>query len=153
MKYDAATVPVDGAQVAVAVPYVADARARLDDFARQAAKADKSKKKKKVRRKSAKSTAPPPPPVAYNYGYAPPPGVPEYGRDDYAARIERQRYDRDDDYAYGPRGERLRVAQDRGVGPDGCTLAESPIHMPDGRTQMRFVRVCMDDSGRYQVVD
>jgi hypothetical protein len=99
------------------------------------------------------SAAPPPPPVAYNYGYAPPPGVPEYGRDDYAARIERQRYDRDDDYAYGPRGERLRVAQDRGVGPDGCTLAESPIHMPDGRTQMRFVRVCMDDSGRYQVVD
>jgi len=93
---------------------------------------------------------PPPPPVAYNNGYAPPPGVHEYGRDDYAARIERQRFD--DDYAYGPRGERLRVVEER-RGPDGCTLAESPIHMPDGRTQMRFVRVCMDDSGRYQVVD
>lgn len=95
---------------------------------------------------------PPPPPVAYNYGYAPPPGVPEYGRDDYAARIERNRYDRDDDYAYGRGGERLRVVEER-RGADGCTLAESPIHMPDGRTQMRFVRVCMDDSGRYQVVD
>ena len=25
--------------------------------------------------------------------------------------------------------------------------------MPDGRVQKRFVRVCMDNSGRYQVVD
>ena len=89
---------------------------------------------------------PPPPPVAY---VAPR----EYGRDDYAARIDSNRYDRDDNYAYGPRGERYAVAQDRSVGPDGCTLAESPIHMPDGRIQKRFVRVCMDDSGRYQVVD
>ncbi len=62
VKYDAATVPVDGAQVAVAVPYVAEARAKLDEFARAAAK--KNKKKKKVKRKSARSTAPPPPPVA-----------------------------------------------------------------------------------------
>ena len=89
-----------------------------------------------------------PPPVAYNNGYAP-----EYGRDDYSARIERNRYDRDDDYAYGRGGERFRVVEERRVGADGCTLAESPIHMPDGRTQKRFVRVCMDDSGRYQVVD
>jgi len=96
---------------------------------------------------------PPPPPAAYNDGYASPPGVHEYGRDDYADRIERQRYDRDDDYAYGPRGERFRVVEEHGVGADGCTLAESPIHMPDGRTQMRFVRVCQDDRGRYQVVD
>ncbi len=100
----------------------------------------------------------PPPPQADNayrgygsgYGYAPPPGVHEYGRDDYAERIERDRYD---GYAYGRRGERLRVAEDRPVGRDGCTLAESPIHMPDGRVQMRFVRVCMDSQGRYQVVD
>lgn len=34
-----------------------------------------------------------------------------------------------------------------------CTLAESPIYMPDGRTQKRFVRVCRDASGRYAVVD
>jgi hypothetical protein len=38
-------------------------------------------------------------------------------------------------------------------GADGCTLAESPIYLPDGRTQKRFVRVCQDASGRYQVVD
>lgn len=61
------------------------------------------------------------------------------------------RYDRDA-WAYGRGGERYRIAE-RDAGPDGCTLAESPIHMPDGRTQMRFVRVCMDPSGRYQVVD
>jgi hypothetical protein len=35
---------------------------------------------------------------------------------------------------------------------DRCTLAESPIYMPDGRIQKRFVRVCPDDRGRYQVV-
>ncbi len=60
-KYDAATVPVDGAQVAVAVPYVAEARARLDAFARAAAKVTKKRGKKK-KRTSAKT--PPPPPVA-----------------------------------------------------------------------------------------
>lgn len=58
-KYDAATVTVDGAQVAVAVPQVAEARGRLDEFARAAAK---KMKKKRTKRKSAK--VPPPPPVA-----------------------------------------------------------------------------------------
>ncbi|MFN3522323.1 MAG: glycine zipper 2TM domain-containing protein [Phenylobacterium sp.] len=38
-------------------------------------------------------------------------------------------------------------------GADGCTLAESPIYLPDGRVQKRFVRVCQDGGGRYQVVD
>jgi hypothetical protein len=96
-------------------------------------------------------TAPPPPPVAYNNRYAAP--LPEYGRDDYAERIERNRYDRDGGYAYGPNGESFRVVEERRVGADGCTLAESPIHMPDGRTQMRYVRVCQDGQGRYHVVD
>jgi len=99
---------------------------------------------------------PPPPPAAYSdrYGYAPPPEVHEYGRDDYAARIERGRFDNDyEGYARGPRGERFRVVESNRATADGCTLAESPIHMPDGRTQMRFVRVCPDDNGRYQVVD
>lgn len=59
----------------------------------------------------------------------------------------------DSSYAYGRGGQRYRLAQGGQVGPDGCTLAESPIHMPDGRVQTRFVRVCMDSSGRYQVVD
>jgi hypothetical protein len=35
---------------------------------------------------------------------------------------------------------------------DQCTLAESPIYMPDGSVQKRFVRVCADANGRYQVV-
>jgi hypothetical protein len=73
-----------------------------------------------------------------------------YGGDrpySYGSRYE------DDGYAYGRRGERYRLSSSRPAGADGCTLAESPIHMPDGRTQTRFVRVCMDDSGRYQVVD
>jgi hypothetical protein len=81
---------------------------------------------------------PPPPPSAYNERYAP---SYRYG----------SRYD-DDAYAYGRRGERYHVA-DRPIGADGCTLAESPINMPDGRIQMRFVRVCQDSNGRYQVVD
>ena len=58
-KYDAATVMVDGAQVAVAVPQVAEARGRLDEFARAAAKVQKKKKTKK--RSSAKRTPPPAP--------------------------------------------------------------------------------------------
>jgi hypothetical protein len=81
---------------------------------------------------------PPPPP--------PPPPRAVYDRPVY----DQDRYD-DDDWAYGPRGERFRIAER--PGPDGCTLAESPIYMPDGRIQKRFVRVCMDDTGRYQVVD
>ncbi|WP_304164495.1 glycine zipper 2TM domain-containing protein [Phenylobacterium aquaticum] len=36
---------------------------------------------------------------------------------------------------------------------NGCTLAESPIYLPDGRVQKRFVRVCPDSNGHYQVVD
>ena len=91
---------------------------------------------------------PPPPPQAYyDHDAAPPPPPPPppayYG----------SRYDGDDDqWAYGPRGQRFRIA-DRPVGADGCTLAESPIYLPDGRVQKRFVRVCQDSSGRYQVVD
>jgi len=36
---------------------------------------------------------------------------------------------------------------------DNCSLAESPIYLPDGRVQKRFVRVCRDARGEYQVVD
>ena len=87
--------------------------------------------------------APPPPPQAYNSYYGAPPPPPVY----------EGRYDDDErGWAYGRRGQRLRVAEGR-VGADGCTLAESPIYLPDGRVQKRFVRVCMDSDGRYQVVD
>jgi uncharacterized protein YcfJ len=83
-------------------------------------------------------------PSAAPQTYAPP----TYAYDDRARSDDR---DEDRDYAHGRRGERFRLAQR----PDsqGCTLAESPILMPDGRTQTRFVRVCMDSNGRYQVVD
>jgi hypothetical protein len=85
---------------------------------------------------------PPPPPVSSSY-YGPRDGG-YYSRDDYASY--------EDDYAYGRRGERYRLSGEA-PGSDGCTLAESPIYMPDGRTQTRFVRVCRDSSGRYAVVD
>ena len=87
------------------------------------------------------------------YAYA----QPQYGAGYYADQGSRygSRYDNgysDDAWAYGRRGERYRMAQGN-VGPDGCALAESPIYMPDGRTQTRFVRVCRDSSGRFAVVD
>jgi len=69
-----------------------------------------------------------------------------YDRDRY---VDRSGYD--DDYAYDRRGTRYEVTQSPGA--DGCTLAESPIYLPDGRVQKRFVRVCQDASGNYQVVD
>jgi opacity protein-like surface antigen len=84
---------------------------------------------------------PPPPPVETSY-YGP--RGPQHDRDDYAPAR--------DDYAYDRRGDRYRVTGDAPEA-DGCTLAESPIYMPDGRTQTRFVRVCRDSSGRYAVVD
>ena len=46
-----------------------------------------------------------------------------------------------------------RVVEQPPAATDGCTLAESPIYLPDGRTQKRFVRVCPDANGNYQVVD
>lgn len=76
------------------------------------------------------AAAPPPPP---------PPAAPSY-------------YDRDDAYDGAWREER-RPLSERAPEPDGCTLAESPIYMPDGRTQTRFVRVCRDANGKYAVVD
>lgn len=90
------------------------------------------------------SYAPPPPPRA-DSGY--------YSRDAYAQRGSYRHRWGDDGWAYGDHGDRYRVVVDRAPDPDGCTLAESPIYMPDGRTQMRFVRVCRDSSGRYAVVD
>jgi hypothetical protein len=36
---------------------------------------------------------------------------------------------------------------------DGCRLAESVIRLPDGRSETRYVRTCLDQNGRYRVVD
>jgi hypothetical protein len=95
----------------------------------------------------ANSAAPPPPPPTPTAtgGY--------YERDYYDRQARRDAEPAaDEGFAYGRRGERYRLAQGR---PDaeGCTLAESPIYMPDGRVQTRFVRVCRDSTGRYAVVD
>ncbi|MDP3659674.1 glycine zipper 2TM domain-containing protein [Phenylobacterium sp.] len=78
------------------------------------------------------------------------------------SRYPDRRYDNDNRYGYSARydntyaydryGDRFAVS-DRPVGSDGCTLAESPIYLPDGQVEKRFVRVCQDRSGRYQVVD
>jgi hypothetical protein len=82
----------------------------------------------------------PPPPPAYGAYYAPPPPPPEY----YAPR--------EAVFVYGRHGVRYRVVEER-VGPDGCTVAESPIYFPDGRVERRVVHVCPDYRGRYRVVD
>jgi hypothetical protein len=83
-----------------------------------------------------------PPPPAYAEAPPPPPPPVVYG----------SRFDGPPVFVYGRHGQRFRIA-DRPVGPDGCTLAESPIYMPDGEVQKRFVRVCPDATGRFQVVD
>jgi len=85
---------------------------------------------------------PPPPPAASNGGY--------YERDAYADSAAAQA--REDAWRDDRAADRYRAAE-RAPEPDGCTLAESPIYMPDGRTQTRFVRVCRDANGKYAVVD
>lgn len=92
------------------------------------------------------SAAPPP------ASSAPSGGSRYYDRDAYASGARADAQARDDAWATDRRGDRYRVTE-RAPDPEGCTLAESPIYMPDGRTQTRFVRVCRDASGRYAVVD
>ena len=105
--------------------------------------------------------AAPPPPAAYNQGaysqgaYSSQPYDDRYDRDrqDDQARYEDSRYgDRRGGYSY--QSERSYTVTDSSKADvNGCTLAESPIYLPDGRVQKRFVRVCPDAQGRYQVVD
>lgn len=83
------------------------------------------------------------------YGY----GDGYYGARDYGYRepaydpYARPDHDHDHDYE----GYRRPVSD--GPAVDGCRLAESPIYLPDGRTEKRYVRVCPDENGRYRVVD
>ena len=93
--------------------------------------------------------APPPPPPGPQ-AYAPP-FEPAYGPGGYGpppppAYVQRETW------VYGRHGVRFRVVEER-MEPDGCTLAESPVYLPDGRVDRRFVRVCPDDRGRYHIVD
>jgi hypothetical protein len=98
---------------------------------------------------------PPPPQPAYSYGYG---QQPYYGASPYNYGrnygYNDRSYGYNDPYYgddnYGPAYNYPAAA---GPSADQCTLAESPIYLPDGRTQKRFVRVCRDSSGRYQVVD
>ena len=103
---------------------------------------------------------PPPPPSAYNdgdgaevekrAGYDDPTYGDRYGD----ARYEQTRREANRD-AYrrdSYRRDSYRVT-DRAPDGNACTLAESPIFLPDGTVQKRFVRVCPDAAGRYQVVD
>jgi hypothetical protein len=83
-----------------------------------------------------------PPPLAYN-NYPPPPV-------DYDGPPPA--YEHETVWVYGRHGVRYRVIEDR-ADRDGCTLAESPVYMPDGRIDRRFVRVCPDYRGRYRIVD
>jgi hypothetical protein len=79
-----------------------------------------------------------------------------YSERRYEPYYEGSRYDRSrySDDSYGDRGYTdSYTVVDRPAGADGCTLAESPIYLPDGRVQKRFVRVCRDSAGRYQVVE
>ncbi len=91
--------------------------------------------------------------VDYGYqgGYEQPyaQGGSSYGYETYERYDSRYPADPRDAYR---NGYAAPVADSR-TDVNGCTLAESPIYLPDGRTQKRFVRVCPDASGRYQVVD
>ena len=96
-----------------------------------------------------------------SYGEAP------YPQQGYVERYEGNRYsysqqpsyyqedDRYDDRGYQDQGyQRAYPVQDRGYqNTDQCRLAESRIRLPDGRTDVRYVRTCPDQSGRYRVVD
>ncbi|HEX6866387.1 MAG TPA: hypothetical protein VF122_04060, partial [Caulobacteraceae bacterium] len=88
-------------------------------------------------------------PYGYNGYNTSPYGYNQYGNqygynDPYANRGY--------DYGYGSSYGGYSYPASASTGDD-CRLAESPIYLPDGSTQKRFVRVCRDSTGRYQVVD
>lgn len=97
-------------------------------------------------------------PGSYQQGFTEPPvqdGFYGYddGRGGYAQGSYDPRYGNDGyDDGYGYSDGYARPVTDA-PSADNCSLAESPIYLPDGRVQKRFVRVCRDSSGRYQVVD
>ncbi len=72
-----------------------------------------------------------------------------YGESRYAPAP----YDRYGPPRYAAQETTVVVEDPRAAQADNCTLADSPIYLPDGRVQKRFVRVCRDATGRYQVVD
>lgn len=93
---------------------------------------------------------PPPPPVAYRDAEPPPPPPVEYREG--PPPPPPPRYAEREVWVYGRHGVRYRVIDDR-YDRYGCTLAESPVYMPDGRVDHRRVRVCPDWRGSYYAVD
>jgi hypothetical protein len=97
--------------------------------------------------------APPPPPEVEYRDVPPPPPPPVIGyRDVPPPPPPPPSYVQREVWVYGRHGVRYRVIDDR-YDRYGCTLADSPVYMPDGRVDHRAVRVCPDDRGRYYVVD
>ena len=96
--------------------------------------------------------------AACNNGYRAPPRAayaPNYNTGaNYAQPYNEGYYAERNQYRPAPvyRGDSYNVTS-QPAATDGCSLAESPIYLPDGRTQKRFVRVCPDSNGNYQVVD
>lgn len=87
-----------------------------------------------------------------SYGYyersyaAPAYGYNQRPRDDYYYDRYQQSYAQSDAYARDYAAPSYNDTNGR------CTYVESPIYMPDGRTEKRMVQVCPDRNGRYQVV-
>jgi len=88
-----------------------------------------------------------------NRGYGPPPPPPQVAYESHSPGR---------DYGYGSAyGEPVPYGGNDGAytqpysvaGADECSTARSDVHMPDGRIENRYVRVCRDASGRYQVVE
>lgn len=82
-----------------------------------------------------------------SYGY----NTRDQGRDSYG--YDTRRYDdrRADDRRYDGYGQPVRDTRYQNT--DECRLAESRIRLPDGRDEVRYVRTCPDQYGRYRVVD
>jgi hypothetical protein len=86
----------------------------------------------------------------YDRSYAPPP-APAYGY--YDRPTQGYYYDRyQERYAQSDAYARDYAAPSYSDTNSRCTYVESPIYMPDGRTEKRMVQVCPDRNGRYQVV-
>ncbi len=77
----------------------------------------------------------------YGRTYVPP----AYGYDN---RGYDDRYGYDYDRGYSQPAPDYRYQND-----SECRLAESTVRLPDGRTDIRYVRACRDADGRYRVVD
>ncbi len=97
------------------------------------------------------------PTSAYSGTYVPPAyGYDNRGYDNHSRSYDNRAYerrydDRRDSYDYNRDYPDTYASAPRDA--DQCRLAESNIRLPDGRMETRYVRTCMDQSGRYRVVD